>query len=388
MHFALGLAVGVLLSASPAGRPVLIGLDLEFGHETSTSDDAIKQGTLLAVEEINFRGGVLGGRPLAVVERDNRSNPARGVENVQALAALPDLVAVLGGKFSPVYLQELPVVHEKELILLDPWGAADAIVDNGYRPSFVFRLSLKDSWAVRALLDGAHRRGLDRVGLLLPTTAWGRSCERAALERAPRAPAVQLAGTEWYSWGERTLLPKYRALRAAGAQAILLVANEVEGSLLVRELAALPPSERLPVLSHWGITGGDFATLCGPALGEVDLSVVQTFSFLGRRSARAAAVLEALHRVFGVAGPEAVASPVGLAHAYDLVHILARAIDLAGTTDRRKVRDALERVRFGEGLVRRYDQPFTAGRHEALRPEDVFLARWDARGVLVPLLRP
>jgi branched-chain amino acid transport system substrate-binding protein len=382
----LALVVAAVVSAAPpAGRPVVIGLDLEYGHATSTSDDAITRGALLAVDEINRAGGVLGGRPLELVERDNRSNPARGVEDLRELAAVPELVAVMGGKFSPVFIRQLPVAHELGVVLLDPWASADPIVDNGRSPSFVFRLSLRDDWAMAALLGQARRRGLGRVGLLLSNTAWGRSSEVAAREWAAHHPGVALVGPEWFNWGDETLLPRYQALRAAGAQSVLLVANEGEGSTLVREVARLPAAERLPILAHAGITGGDFAALCGPALRHVDLSVVQSFSFFRTRSPRAAGVLEAARRRFRLAGPEAITSPAGLAQAYDLVHILARAVDLAGTTDRSRVRDALEKVRFGDGLVRRYGQPFTATRHEALSPEDLFLARWDARGVLVPL---
>ncbi|HET9555181.1 MAG TPA: ABC transporter substrate-binding protein [Anaeromyxobacteraceae bacterium] len=380
------LVVACVVSAAPAaGPPVLVGLDLEYGHATSTSDDAITRGALIAVDEINRAGGVLGGRPLQLVERDNRSNPARGVEDLQELAALPDLVAVMGGKFSPVFIEQLPLAHQLDVILLDPWAAADVIVDNGRTPSFVFRLAMRDSWAVDALLGQARRRGLGRVGLLLSNTAWGRSCEAAAREWTAHHPGVRLAGTQWFNWGDETLLPRYRALREAGAQAVLLVANEGEGATLVRELARLPAAERLPILAHAGVTGGDFPAICGAALREVDLSVVQAFSFFRTRSPRAAAVLEAARRRFRLTGPEAISSPAGLAQAYDLVHILARAVDLAGTTDRRRVRDALERVRFGDGLVRRYGQPFSPTRHEALSPADLFLARWDARGVLVPL---
>jgi branched-chain amino acid transport system substrate-binding protein len=378
------LCLAVALAAAPTpGAPVLVGLDLEFGHTTSTSDDAIKLGAEVAVAEVNARGGVLGGRPLALVERDHRSNPARGVEDLRELAALPDLVAVLGGKFSPVFMEQLPVARELSVILLDPWAAADDVID-GQPGSFAFRLSLKDSWAMPALLAHARALGVKRVGLLLNLTAWGRSNERAARAALDRPSALTLAGVEWFSRGDPTLLPGYQALRAAGAQAVVLVANEAEGAVLVREVAALPGDQRLPLLSHWGITGGDFPRLCGPALRQVDLVVVQTFSFEGNRSPRARAVLQAARRS-GAGAADALKSPVGLAQAYDLVQILARAVELAGSTDRRLVRDALERVRYDDGLVRRYGQPFTPARHEALGPEDLFLARWDDRGVLVPV---
>jgi len=377
------ILAAALAGAPTSAAPVLIGLDLEFGHATSTSDDAIKLGAQLAVAEVNARGGVLKGRPLLLVERDNRSNPARGVEDLRELAALPDLVAVFGGKFSPVFLEQLPVARELSVLLLDPWASAEDIVD-GKPGSYVFRLSLKDGWVMPALLSNAQARGLKRVGLLLGSSAWGRSNERIARAWLTQHPSLRLAGVEWFNIGDKTVVQHHQALRAAGADAVVLVANEVEGSILVREMAALPPAERLPILSHWGITGGDFPALCGGALRQVDLLVVQTFSFVGNPSPRAAAVLAAARRG-GPAAVEALKSPIGVAQSYDLVHILARAIDLAGSTDRAKVRAALEQVRYEEGLVRRYGQPFSPASHEALRPETIFMAHWDGDGALVPV---
>jgi len=81
---------------------------------------------------------------------------------------------------------------------------------------------------------------------------------------------------------------------------------------------------------------------------------------------------------------EDIQGAVGVAHAYDLTHILARAIDLAGSTDRRAVRDALERVGSYHGLVKDYAPPFTPARHEALGQEQLLMARYRADGVLVP----
>ena len=84
-------------SGQAGNGKVYIGLNAEGSHPTSTSDDAIKQGLLVAIDEINRAGGVLGGRKLELVEKDNRSVPARAVQNNRELAAMPDLVAVLGG---------------------------------------------------------------------------------------------------------------------------------------------------------------------------------------------------------------------------------------------------------------------------------------------------
>ena len=378
-----------LVSAPAAGQPpVLIGLDAEFGHKTSTSAQAIQQGIEIAIDEINAAGGVLGGRKLALVTRDNRALPAVAVDNLRELAAMPDLVGVFGGKFSPVFLEWLPVAHQLGVLMLDPWGSADPITENAYRPSYSFRLSLKDAWAAPAMLKFARKeRGASRVGILLPNTGWGRS-NRNALVTAATAAGVSIVGEHWYNWGDPSLMEQYRSLRAAGAQAIIFVANEAEGALLVREVAALPPSERLPIVSHWGVTGGAFAELTGPALDQVDFAVIQTFSFIGLDTPAAKRVLAALKTRYGIGGAEQVRAPAGVAHAYDLTHLLAQAIARAGSVDRAKVRDAMEKLPPYPGLVRHYERPFTPDRHDALGPEQVFMARYTAQDVLVPLARP
>jgi len=81
--------------------------------------------------------------------------------------------------------------------------------------------------------------------------------------------------------------------------------------------------------------------MAAPGLAVVDFTLVQTYSFIGARDPVAQRVLGALKQQYGVEDPAQIESPVGVAHAYDLVHLLARAIEHAGSTDRRKVRDAL-----------------------------------------------
>ncbi|MFJ1472395.1 ABC transporter substrate-binding protein [Massilia orientalis] len=376
---------GLLPTARAAApRPVLLGIDGEFGLDNSTSAQAVELGMRAAIAEINAAGGVLHGRPLQVVTKDHRSIPARGIRNIQEFAAMPDLVAVFGGRFSPVVIEELPTLRATHTLFMAPWSSADIIVDNEMRPNYVYRLSLRDSLAMPKLLQTAQRRGLDRIGLLLTNTSWGRSNAQAAARAAETLPALKLVGTSWYNWRDTSLVDNYQHLRAAGAQAIVLVANDDEAAILVREVAALPKAQRLPILSHWGVTGGEFAVQAGPALQQVDLSVIQTFSFFRADPARVKRFLASAAQVSKVRRIEDIKGPVGAAHAYDLTHILALAIDRAGSTDRKAVRDALERLGTVHGLVKTYAPPFTPARHEALGPDDLLLARYRADGVLVP----
>lgn len=386
LSLSLLLASATVLPATAQEKPnpVRVGLTAEFGLPASTSAQAIERGLQLAISEINGKGGLLGNRKIELVVRDDRSLPARAQANIREMAAMPDLVGIFGGKYSPVILEAIPFAQEVGIPLLAVWSSADGITDPQGRKNYVFRLSMTDSWAIKAMADYLlDQRKLRNIGLLLPNTAWGRSNLDAlqAYKNRGRNKDFKFS-VQWYSWGEKTLLPQYQALEEAGAEALLMVANEVEGALAVREIAALPPARRIPIAAHWGITGGDFVRMAGSALREVDLGVVQTFSFNERPTARRQQVIESAKARFNLAGASDIQSQVGFAHAYDLMHILALAIQRAGSTDRAAVRKALEELPAYDGLVRSYRPPFTARRHEALAEDNVFMARFRDDGSL------
>jgi len=384
----IGFPVSIFLLLIAAGSArsddgkIYIGLNAEIGHVTSTSDDAIRQGILIAIDEINRSGGVLGGRKLELIVRDNRAVPARAAEHLKEMAGIKDFVAVFCGKFSSAFIESMPLIHEQRLVLLDPWAANDKLIENGYSPNYAFRLSLKDSWAVPAMMGYARKRGFPKVGLLMINTSWGRNNHDVLKRYLAANPGIEVADTQWFNYGTNSMTTQYRSLRKAGADAVIFVGIEPEGAILVKEVAALPRGERLPIVSHWSVAGGDFPAMTGEALEKVDLAFVQTFDLHHDHSKRAQQLLAVANRLFNINSFSEVKSPCGLAHAYDLTRILAMAVEKAGSTDRRKVRDALERLGRYEGLIRVYDPPFTPARHEALSPENVFMARYDKKGLI------
>lgn len=235
------------------------------------------------------------------------------------------------------------------------------------------------------MLQTAAERKFRKVGLQLTNTSWGRSNLTAAKKYSEQPGAPQIVQTAWYNFTEKTLLPQYRSLLNAGAEAIGLVANDDEAARLVREMASLPENQRRPILSHWGITGGEFVKQAGPALRQVDLSVIQTFSFFNADKKMLERFMKTAREVGGIGTIEEIQALVGVAHAYDLMHILARVIDMAGTTDRPAVRSALEKIRTHQGLIKHYAPPFTATQHEALSSRELLMARYRDDGVPVPI---
>lgn len=377
----------VPLGAALAAGPIKIAIDAEFGIPDSTSAQAVRLGAQVAINELNAKGGVLG-RQLELIERDNRAVPARSLTNLRQLAADPDVVAVMCGRYSPVVVELIPEIHRLQLLMLDPWAAADSITENDFSPNYIFRLSLRDSWALQVMMRHALKAGQRKVGLMMPNTEWGRSSLKAAETTASRDTHQEIVGTQWYNWGDPSLAERYQALRAAGAEAIVFVANDREAVILLKEIAALPAEQRLPVVAHWGVTGGRFFEKAGETMKAVDMAVVQTYSFIGKTDPVARRVLAGIKAVTGSDDPRKVASPVGVAHAYDLVHLLARAMQQARSTERKAVRRALENLGPHQGLVRQLDKPFTATRHDALSINEVFMARYAADGALEPITKP
>jgi branched-chain amino acid transport system substrate-binding protein len=58
------------------------------------------------------------------------------------------------------------------------------------------------------------------------------------------------------------------------------------------------------------------------------------------------------------------------------MHLLAMAIQEAGSTDGEKIRQALENLGTYEGLIKTYKQPFTADNHDALTPDDYVMVHF------------
>ncbi len=208
------------------------------------------------------------------------------------------------------------------------------------------------------------------------------------MKAGARRHRVRIVGIEWFNWGVGDLKAPLRRLRDKGAEQIVLVANAREGVVAMRAMASFPKKERLPILSHWGISGGDFFQEAGwDVLKEVDLKFLQTFSFIAppRRKKGERLFRAYRNRFRDVVSPRDIMAPAGVAHAYDLIHLLAKAVRKAGRVDRAAVREAMVRLKAHDGVMRFYKPPFTNDRQDALDARDFILARFAFDGAIEPI---
>ncbi|MCD8536460.1 MAG: ABC transporter substrate-binding protein [Burkholderiaceae bacterium] len=365
--------------------PVLIGFDGAFTQPTSTSAAAIETGAQIAIDEINARGGVLNGRPLKLVTEDNHGISARARDNFETLAAMPDLVAIYGGKFSPAIMETMPLANELRVVSVSLWGSANPITSDPAKNPYVYRLSLKDSWAIPAMMQQAlNVHSANRLCAILPNTAWGRSGANALDLNLPKT-GQQLVHSKWYQWGQTDFVSDIQNCIDAGGQAIIMIANEGEGAAIINSMAQLPKEKRLPMVSHWGVTGGVLHELIQSSLNNVDVDIIQTFSFVGNQRPKAKALAEKVMQLTGATDAALIKSPVGVAQAYDMTHLLALAVEQAGSTDRAAIQAALQALPAYEGAIRDYARPFSADNHDALTDAQVLFVHVKANGALVPV---
>ena len=374
---ALAVAAGlVVATAAVAADPIKIGLVAALSGPSAQSGEAITQGLSIAIDEINAAGGVLG-RPLALVKRDDESSPPKGATAARELIYDEKVAAIFGGLDTPVSLAIVPIANKEHVPYMGVWAAGTPITRNGANPNYAFRVSAVDVMVDEALLKYAQKHGAKKPGLILINNPWGESNEKGLKEEAQKL-GITLAGIEKFEDRDVDVVPQLTRLKNAGADALILVANAAPGAQMMKARERM--GWKVPVVSHWGVSGGRFPELAGPTAGDVVF--VQTYSFFGDQKPAGKKVLTELAKKYNVKGPEGVISPVGLADAYDAMHLLALAIKKAGSTKGDAVREALHAIDEYPGLIKTYRKPFSAQNQDALGPDDYIFVRFDGNKIV------
>jgi branched-chain amino acid transport system substrate-binding protein len=377
-----GIAVGSLIGRPAiAAEPVKIGLVAALSGPSAKSGEGITRGLTIAIDEINAKGGVLGGRRLELVQRDDESSPPKGVVAARELIFKEKVAAIFGGIDTPVSLAMVPLFNKEKMLFMGVWAAGTGITRNGASPNYIFRVSAVDDLVDIKLLKYAHDRfGAKKAGLMLINNPWGQSNENGLIAAAKDNPAIQIAGIGKFESNDVDMVPQLTRLKEAGADCIVLVVNAPPGAQVMKSRERM--GFMVPVVSHWGISGGRFPELAGPTAG--DAHFVQTYSFYGKKGPVGERVLAALMKKYPqIKGPQDIFAPVGTADSYDAMHILAKAIEEAGSADADAVRTALENPKAPyQGLIKTYDRAFTPDNHDALGPNDYIMVRYDGDNVV------
>ena len=373
------LATGLLVAGGACAQDIKIGLVAALTGQSAQSGEAITRGLTIAIDEINAKGGVLG-KKLVLVRRDDESSPPKGLAAARELISNEKVAALFGGIDSPVSLAIIPVVNKEKVPFMGVWAAATNITKNGANPNYVFRVSAQDDLVdVKLIKYAMATYGVKKPGLVLINNPWGESNEKG-LKAAAEAAKISIAGIEKIETTDVDMTAQLTRLKNAGADALILVANAAPGAQMMKARERM--GWKVPVISHWGISGGRFDELVGPTAGEAHF--VQTYSFFGTLNPVGKKVLTELGTKYGVKTPADVLAPVGTANAYDAMNLLARAIEKAKSTDGDAIRKAMYEIDEYAGLIKTYKKPFGPNDHEGLAPDDYIMVKFEG-GKIVPV---
>lgn len=360
-------------------------------HNESSS--AIQKGIEIAFDEIDNE---IDGYKIVYKYLDHRGNVVRSRRNYQTFIDDSKALAIYSGIHSPPLIKNREFINQSEALTLVPWAAGGPITRHPSKDNWIFRLSVDDTQAGPVIIDFALKdKACKKPHLLLEETPWGdsnlKSMSKALGQNGIGNPAVTRFSWNLKRKGARALL---RNIINDESDCIVLVGNAVEGAVIVGELAKFSAEERLPIISHWGITGGNFHEIVSAEQRDgLDLHFIQScFAFTNPVQTVAS------QRVFAhlkqytndqIAQPSDLKAAVGFIHAYDLTKILIQAITQTGltgdmATDRAKIRLALENIsRPVEGLVKTYTTPFSEfsettnwNAHEALHAENYCMGQY------------
>lgn len=356
-----------------AADPIKIGLVTALSGQSALAGEALSRGLQVAIDEVNAKGGLLGGRKLELVRRDDESNPAKGVVAARELIFREKVAVLFGGLDTPVSMAIVPIVNQEKVPFMGPWAAGTGITKNGAAPNFAFRVSAVDETVDIGMLSYAQRAfKAAKPGLILINNPWGESNEKG-LKAALAAKGVTPAGIEKFEGNDLDMVPQLTRLKAAGADTLFLVANVGPSAQVVKSLDRM--GWKVPVVSHWGPAGGRFTELAGP--NGKDVHFVQTYSFFGKQGPVGERVIKAMMAKYpNIKGVSDITPAVGVANAYDALHLAALAIAAAGSTDGDAVRQGFYKIDRYEGLIKTYVKPFNTSDHDALGSEDYVWAQF------------
>ena len=137
------------------------------------------------------------------------------------------------------------------------------------------------------------------------------------------------------------MTPQLSRLKAGGADSIILVANAGAGAQMMKSLGRM--NWNVPVISHWGISGGRFPSWRGAMAEKVVF--VQTYSFFGKQSDIGKKAIDMLTKKYSdIKTVSDIVPPVGYANAIDAMHLTALAISAGGGTGGDQIREGFYKI--------------------------------------------
>ena len=320
------------LSAS-AQDTVLIGANYELSGDAASYGSVMANGLELAIELVNAEGGVLDGAMLESLILDNQSNLTESASVATRLVS-EDIVGIVGPATTGDAQAQIPIVNEAGIPAILPAATGDGITldDSGNVLDYLFRFCFEDYYQGSAAAAYSSETLGATTAAIITDQALDYSqglSDAFVTEFEERGGTI--VTTESYSSGDNDFSAILTSLLVQEFDVLYIPGYYTEGGLIIQQARQMGITQ--PIVAGDGFASPTLVELAG-AENANDIHYTSHFSTQSEEPI-VQEFLAAYEEKFGVE-PDAFA-----ALGYDAAMLLIDAVERAGSTDPKAVKDAI-----------------------------------------------
>ena len=328
--FLAALALAALSVSAYAQGTIKIGVITDRVGVSKPYSEPATEGVIFGADEINRKGGVLG-RKIELLIEDDQSRPDISAALARKLVD-QGAVFILSVSLSPATQQQQTVTMEAKTPQMTPMNSADYLTTQLDNPYF-WQTGPLGSVQIATLLAHARTKNFKRVALITDNSDLGQAIAKAfkgTLEKA----GIQIVAEEVVPRGATTAMPQMQKLRAANPEAMFLAGVLTAENVLIfrayRELGV-----KFPIHSSYNLSV--------PIYEQVAKGLINGITFVDAYDPDKPEV-----KAFEAAYKKATGKdPQNLhGYGYDGIMLVADAIRRAGSTDKEKIREAMQKTNY------------------------------------------
>jgi branched-chain amino acid transport system substrate-binding protein len=321
------LVTGCAKQSAPESDVIKVGQFASLTGNIASFGQSSNNGTVLAVEEINAAGGVLG-KPIELITEDDRSTAGEPANVVRKLIHRENVVAVLGQVASSMSLEAAPVCQTAGIPMITPASTNPEVTEKG---DFIFRICFIDPFQGKVMAKFATENlQATRAAILTDV----RQDYSVGLTKFFKETFQELGGEivaeQSFSSGDTDFKAQLTTIKAANPDMIFVPAYYTEAALIALQARELGIEQPLA-----GGDGWDSPKLFEIAGDAVDGCYFSNHYTQEDPSEEVQEFIRKYQEKYG-AVPDAMA-----ALGYDSVYVLKDALERAGSTDPEALRDAI-----------------------------------------------
>jgi branched-chain amino acid transport system substrate-binding protein len=329
------LAGALLVSAGAlAQAPIRIGAFVSATGPAAFLGDPEQKTLELYVDRINAGGGVLG-RKLELVLYDDGGDAEKARTFAKRLIEQDRVDVIVGGSTTGTTMAAVPLAEQAQVPFVSLAGAV-VIVEPVKK--WVFKTPHTDRMACEKIFADLRGRGLGKLAIISGAGGFDKSMRGECLKVAPKY-AIEVVADETYGTADNDMTVQLTKIRGSGAQAVLNAGFGQGPAIVTRNYRQVGLA--LPLYQSHGVASKEYIKLSGPAAEGVRLPAAALLvSELLPDNDPQKPVVTSYRKTYEDRYKGDVSTFGG--HAYDGLMLAVEAIRRAGSTDKGKVRNALE----------------------------------------------